>query len=168
MKQTILAAAAAFALAGSAAAYHAVAAPVGAEGPAAQRMAEAGFVLDAKLAGMKAALKLTPEQEKLWPPFETAVRDGVKLRMEAMRDMREQMRGPDRPSPIAMMTEMSDRLGKASEALKKVADTAKPLYDSLDEGQKSHFGPLLRMLREGGQHHGSWAGERGGAGAKPL
>ena len=31
-------------------------------------------LLDAKLAGLKAGLKLTPDQEKLWGPFEAAVR----------------------------------------------------------------------------------------------
>jgi Spy/CpxP family protein refolding chaperone len=165
MKKTALAAVAALVLAGSGLAYTAVAAP---DAPGPHHMADAGFLLDAKLAGMKAALKLTPEQDKLWPPFETAVRDGVKLRTDAMREMRDEEHGEPRPSPIAMMTEMSDHLAKASEALKKVADTAKPLYDSLDDSQKSHFGPLLHMLREGGPHHGPWGGEHEGPGPKPL
>ena len=39
-------------------------------------------LLDANLAGMKAGLKLTPDQEKLWGPFETVVRDAAKTRME--------------------------------------------------------------------------------------
>ena len=172
MKKLVLSAVAAAVLAGTAFTYEAGAAPDPAKGPAAaERMAEAGFVLDAKLAGMKAALKLTPEQEKLWPAFEAAVRDGAKSRMEAMRSMREEMRADPRPSPIAMMTEMSENLGKASESLKKVADTAKPLYDSLDDGQKSHFGPLMRMLREGPGHPGGWGGGPGGPGGpgpKPL
>ncbi len=41
-------------------------------------------VLDAKLVGMKAALKLTPDQEKLWAPFESAVRDADRGRMDAI------------------------------------------------------------------------------------
>jgi hypothetical protein len=57
------------------------------------------------------------------------------------------------------MTHMSDRLAKASEEVKKVADAAKPLYDSLDDGQKRHFGPLVRMLREHGARNGG-EGER--------
>ena len=32
-------------------------------------------MLDARLAGLKAGLRLTPDQEKLWGPFEAAVRD---------------------------------------------------------------------------------------------
>jgi hypothetical protein len=34
-------------------------------------------LLDAKLAGLKAGLKLTQDQEELWVPFEAAVRDGA-------------------------------------------------------------------------------------------
>jgi len=49
--------------------------------------ADHAAMLDASLAGLRAGLKLTPDQEKLWPPFETAVRDATKLRMEQMRAM---------------------------------------------------------------------------------
>ena len=48
-------------------------------------------LLDAKLAGLKAGLKLTPDQEKLWPPFEAAVRDAAKMRMEQMKAMMDRM-----------------------------------------------------------------------------
>ena len=48
-------------------------------------------LLDAKLAGLKAGLKLTSDQDKLWPPFETAVRDAAKLHMEHMKSMMERM-----------------------------------------------------------------------------
>src|ERR1700757_2705405 len=41
----------------------------------------AAFV-DARIAAVKAGLKLTPDQDKLWPPVETAVRDFAKLRMD--------------------------------------------------------------------------------------
>jgi hypothetical protein len=88
------------------------------------------------------------------------VRDGAKARAEAFRERHhdEDAEGDGRPSPIAHLTELSDRLAKASEQVKKVAEAAKPLYDSLDDGQKGHFGPLLRTLHEGGQHHG-WGRE---------
>ena len=58
---------------------------------------------------------------------------------------------------------MSRRLTKASEALKKVADAAKPLYDSLDDGQKRHFGPLVHRLR-----HGDGRGDDHEHGPRPL
>ena len=155
MKKLIVASLAAAALAGS---VFALSAAPGDASPAAGQMqdrAEArAFMLDARLAGMKAALKLTPEQEKNWAPFETAVRDAAKARMEEMRAMREAMRGAERPSPIEHMNMMADRLAKASTDLKAISAAAKPLYDSLDDTQKSHFGPLLMTLREHRPHEG--------------
>ena len=166
MRRLILASVAAVALAGAPAAFRAAAAP--GDGPDEQRvraMAEDhAFMLDARLAGMKAALKLTPEQEKLWAPFESAVRDAAKSRMEAMRAMHEKMHEDmhkgERPSPIERMTEMSEHLAKASAEIKLIADAAKPLFDSLDETQKHHFGPLLMSLREGSMH-GGWERREG-------
>ena len=37
---------------------------------------------DARIAAVKAGLKLTADQEKLWPPVEAAVRDFAKLRID--------------------------------------------------------------------------------------
>src|ERR1700722_17536730 len=37
---------------------------------------------DARIAAVHAGLKLTPDQEKMWPPLESAVRDFVKLRID--------------------------------------------------------------------------------------
>jgi Spy/CpxP family protein refolding chaperone len=167
MNKLVISAIAAAAIAGSAYTLSAVAATDAPEAAGPHWMAPAGFMLDAKLAGMKAALKLTPDQEKLWGPFEAAVRDGVKARREAMHAWREERESDQRPSPIAMLTEMSDHLAKASDTLKKVADAAKPLYDSLDDTQKQHFGPLLRMLHDQGPG-GGWRGEHGPRGPKPL
>ena len=41
----------------------------------------------AQVCRVKAVLKLTPDQEKLWTPLETAVRDAAKMRMEQMKSM---------------------------------------------------------------------------------
>lgn len=48
-------------------------------------------LLDAKLGGLKAGLRLTPDQEKLWGPFEAAVREAAELRMANMQDRMERM-----------------------------------------------------------------------------
>ena len=37
---------------------------------------------DARIAAVHAGLKLTPDQEKLWPPVEAAVRDLAKMRID--------------------------------------------------------------------------------------
>jgi hypothetical protein len=167
MRKLILTSVAALALAGAPFTLKAVAAA--GEGPDEQHMhamaEDRAFMLDAHLAGMKAALKLTPEQEKLWAPFESAVGDAAKSRMEAIRAMHEkihdEMHKGDRPSPIERMTDMSEHLAKASTLMKSIADAAKPLFDSLDETQKHHFGPLLMSLREGSMHSG-WERREGG------
>ena len=161
MKKLILGSVAAAALAGSVFALGAAAAPGDAPPPPEQMrhgMEMRGFMLDARLAGMKAALKLTPEQEKNWAPFEAAVRDAAKAQMEEMQAMREAMRGEERPSAIDHMNAMADRMAKVSANIKAIAGAAKPLFDSLDETQKHHFGPLLMTLIERGPHEGHMAG----------
>jgi LTXXQ motif family protein len=101
-------------------------------------------VLEAKLIGMKAGLKLTADQEKLWGPFEAAVQDAQKARMDAMQDM---MEGRDEQmSPIDRLDAMADRLSKAAADVTQIADAARPLYASLDETQKHQFVTLGRML----------------------
>jgi hypothetical protein len=47
-----------------------------------QWAADRETMLDAKLAGMKAGLRLNTDQEKLWSPFEFAVKDADKSRMD--------------------------------------------------------------------------------------
>jgi len=125
-----------------------------------------GAILDAKLAGMKAALKLTPDQEKAWEPFESAVRAAVKEHRGAMRAMREREEKGEHLSPIDRINEISDRLAKASSEIKLVGEAAKPLYDSLDDLQKREFGPLLRMLHEGMGHRGGATTEHDGEGGE--
>jgi hypothetical protein len=103
-------------------------------------------MLDAKLAGMKAGLRLTTDQEKLWPPFESAVKDADKSRMDAMSEMMRMGAQGERMSPVDRLEAMSDRLSRGATNVKKIADAAKPLYDALDESQKHKFGMLGRML----------------------
>jgi len=135
----------------------------------------AAFV-DARIAAVKAGLKLTPDQEKNWPAVETAVRDFAKQRMdnanarakewEARRAEREQNKDakPAERAPvdqIARLRERADTMAAEAASLKKIADAAEPLYKSLDEGQKRRLAMLTRMERLGG----FWSGpgfRRGG------
>ena len=142
-------------------------------------------LLDAKLAGLKAGLKLTADQEKLWPPFETAVRDAAKLRMEQMSSMIERMQkmremmmqgmghsgatnGMAAPgeavSPVDRLEQAGRRLSERGAAITKVADAAKPLYASLDDSQKRRFALLGREMLMMGHGHGDMGMMRGGMG----
>jgi hypothetical protein len=120
-------------------------------------------MMDARLGGMKAALKLTPDQNPLWEAFENAVRGAGKARMD---DMRQMMENRERMSPAERMEAMSGHMARRADELKTIAQTAKPLYGSLDETQKHKFellgrdmmmaasGPMWEV--EGGNAGGTW------------
>ena len=78
MKKTLLAGVAVLAIAGSTAVY---AQHRGFDGPGRhyQHMRmnpeDRAAFMDSRIAAVKAGLKLTPDQDKLWPPLEAAVRD---------------------------------------------------------------------------------------------
>ncbi len=113
-----------------------------------QRIQERQSVLlDAHLAGMKAALKLNEQQVKNWPAFESAIRDAAKARADRWAAARERMAQGERPSPIDRMTIMADHIEKGAADLRKVIDASKPLYASLDDTQKREFGPLMREFK---------------------
>jgi hypothetical protein len=120
-------------------------------------------MMDARLGGMKAALKLTPNQYPLWEAFETAVRTGAKGRMD---DMRQMMENSDRMSPDERMDMMAGHMARRADELKTIAKSAKPFYGSLDDAQKRSFellgremlmastGPMWEEL--GGDAGGTW------------
>jgi hypothetical protein len=99
---------------------------------------------DARIAALKAGLRLTPDQEKNWPAFESATRDMVKARAERMA-ARENQQSPT--DPIERLARRADRLASVAEHLKKLAAAAEPLYKSLDDAQKHRFRILVRALR---------------------
>ena len=99
-------------------------------------------MVDAKLAGMKAGLGLTTDQEKLWSPFESAVKDADKSRMDAMGQMMRMHAQGERMSPVDRLEAMSDRLSQGATNVKKIADAAKPLYDSLDNHRSTSLACL--------------------------
>src|ERR1700742_1148063 len=113
---------------------------------------------DARIAAVHAGLKLTPDQEKLWPPLESAVRDFAKLRMDranARMNAKSDDKSDDaakQDDPVARLRERADNMSASGAALKKIADAADPLYKTLDEGQKRRLRVLTHMERrfEGG------------------
>jgi len=111
-----------------------------------QWQADQATLLDAKLAGIKAGLQLTPDQQKLWGPFESAVRAADKSRTDAMRQMIQARRQGERMSPIDHLEAVAGRLSEAATNIKTIADAAKPLYASLDGSQQRSFAVLGRLL----------------------
>jgi len=112
---------------------------------------------DAKIAAVHAGLKLTPDQEKLWPPVEAAVRDFARLRIdranarmeerknERSDDARKSERSETLDNPVARLQKRADDMAATAAALKKIAETADPLYKTLDDGQKRRLAILTRM-----------------------
>jgi LTXXQ motif family protein len=112
-----------------------------------QHYAAAGQqTLNLKIGDMKAGLKLTADQEKLWAPFEAAVRNGFQMRMDNMQKTVEAMRSSAHPSPVDRLQAMADSMSQGAVALKAIADAAKPLYASLNDTQKQNFEILGQAL----------------------
>jgi hypothetical protein len=127
---------------------------------------------DARIAAVHAGLKLTPDQEKLWPPLETAVRDFAKMRID--RANARMAANPDdqdaetQDDPVARLRQRADNMAASAAALKKIADAADPLYKTLDEGQKRRLKILTHMERRfdggggGGWRHREFDRDRDG------
>jgi len=97
---------------------------------------------EARLAGLKAGLMLTSDQEKNWPAFEQAARDFGKLRLDRVTAMRNAPRTED---PAARLNQRASAMMETGIALKKLAEATEPLYKSLDDSQKRRFAMLSRL-----------------------
>lgn len=125
--------------------------------------------IDARIAAVHAGLKLSPEQEKLWPPVEEAVRGLVAQRRAARQAWRERLN----PSAVlndapGMLRAMADVQAARAEGTRKLADALGPLYATLDEAQRRRLlvlaRPKGRFARHGGMGHGDDGRGMGGMG----
>jgi hypothetical protein len=98
----------------------------------------------ARTARIKADLRLTPEQEKNWPGFESAMKDLGKSnadRQAALQAERAQQKAP--LDAIEQMREEAKFMSERAADQKALADAAQPLYASLDDQQKRRFARQL-------------------------
>lgn len=130
---------------------------------------------DGRVAMAKEALKLTPEQEKLWAPVEEKIRARFEERQkkrEEWRAKREERKADsaDRkekraerlntPLPERMekraerMTERADKMTERAAKMKEFASVLKPFYDSLSDEQKDVARVVLAKFASDGGHHG--------------
>ena len=111
---------------------------------------------EARIAALHAGLRLTADQEKLWPPVETAMRDLARQRRERRAAMGDRKR-MDEDAPAALRA-MADAATARGAALGKLADASGPLYATLDADQKRRAMILSRPMggpgRHRGEHHG--------------
>lgn len=106
--------------------------------------ADARAVLNARLAALKAVIELTPEQEKLWPPLETAIRD-IGKNAAQRRLARESIRPNDFLDILAVTA--SDEAARA-EDLKRFVAAAKPLMAALTPEQKRRIPAFLGLTEK--------------------
>ena len=99
---------------------------------------------EARLAGLKAGLALTAEQEKIWPAFEQAARDFTKLRIDRMNSAANAQPSAD-ANPAERLNRRATAMVETGNALKKLSEATGPLYNSLDESQKRRFAMLSRL-----------------------
>lgn len=99
--------------------------------------------LDARIAALHAGLTLTPDQEKLWPPVEQALRDFGKLVAEQRQKFRDEREPLD---PVARLQMRSDNMIARGQGLKKLADAEAPLYAALTDAQKHRVPVLARAI----------------------
>jgi len=117
--------------------------------------AERNTLTDMRIDLTKAALQLTPEQEKLWPPVEAAIRANVEDRRGRVAKAQETvgrvadegrievLRNRD---PITFLQRRSQALSQRSENLDKLADAWQPLYNTLSQEQRRRMAALTILV----------------------
>ncbi|MCG7391423.1 Spy/CpxP family protein refolding chaperone [Microvirga sp. ACRRW] len=128
--------------------------------PQRPRMTQDDFnrLVDARVAGIKAGLKLSADQEKLWGPVETAMRNAATqryTRMTQFRENREQRRSADFMQRLEQRSTMQNERAQTSAA---ITTALRPLWDTFSEDQKRIAPRLVRQALNDGP---GWR-ERGG------
>ena len=99
-------------------------------------------ITDARVGVLKAALQLTPEQQKYWPALEAAIRERAQTRDQRIAALAERRGKGGQVDPVELLHEHADGLAKRSAEVKKLADAWQPLYQSLDADQKRRLRAL--------------------------
>ena len=111
--------------------------------------ADLSALTDARIAIVKAALQLTPEQAKYWPAVEEAIRNRAMGRQTRLTTLARQREQGD-SDPLDVVRHRADALAQRSAELKQLADAWQPLYSSLSPDQKQRLRVfavhILRMI----------------------
>ncbi|MHC2623816.1 hypothetical protein ACVIW2_005848 [Bradyrhizobium huanghuaihaiense] len=112
-------------------------------------------LMDMRIDLTKAALQLTPDQEKLWPPVESAIRARAEDRRARVAKISETVgRRADQNAvetirnrdPIAFLQRRSEALAQRSADLDKLAEAWQPLYKTLNPEQRQRMGALAVLV----------------------
>ena len=116
--------------------------------------ADLNSLTDARVAMIKAALQLTPDQEKYWPAVEEAIRTRAKNRqarwerVAQLRDSRT-LEALHERNPVELMQRRAESLSQRGADLKKVADAWEPLFKTLSEDQKKRMAFMTVVAARG-------------------
>ena len=117
--------------------------------------ADRNTLTDMRIDLTKAALQLTPDQEKYWPAVESAIRARAEDRkarlakisetvgMRADKNSIEVMRNRD---PIAFLQRRSEALAQRSADLDKLAEAWQPLYKTLSPEQRQRMAAVATLV----------------------
>jgi len=125
-------------------------------------VADLNALTDARVGIIKAALQLTPDQEKYWPAVEEAIRARAKnrqARMErvaALRDSGDLKEVVGERNPVELMQRRAEVLNQRAADIKKLADAWEPLYKTLAPDQKKRMAfamyAAMRGMRDAIEH----------------
>jgi len=117
--------------------------------------ADRNSLTDMRIDLVKAALQLTPEQEKYWPAVESAIRAraedrkariakiGETVGKRADENRVEVLRNRD---PIAFLQRRSEALAQRSADLDKLAEAWQPLYKTLNPEQRQRMAAIAILV----------------------
>ena len=103
---------------------------------------------DMRIDVVKAALKLTPDQEKYWPAIEDAIRARAKSRQARFTEVEKRVAELRDGNPVEVLRNRdtvdflqrrADALAQRSADLKKLAAAWEPLYKTLSPDQKQRM-----------------------------
>ncbi|UGA48865.1 Spy/CpxP family protein refolding chaperone (plasmid) [Bradyrhizobium quebecense] len=124
--------------------------------------ADLNALTDARVGMIKAALQLTPDQEKYWPPVEGAIirarAKNRQVRFERVAELRDSspMEAIGERNPVELMQRRAEILSQRAVDLKKLADTWEPLYKTLTPDQKKRMAfatyAAMRGMRDAIEH----------------
>jgi zinc resistance-associated protein len=100
--------------------------------------------LDARIAALHAGLKLSPDQEKLWPPVETALRTAAKTAEDRFQKVKDE---PESEGLVGRLRRRGENAVARGQSLEAIANAAAPLYATLGEDQKHRLPVLMHGLR---------------------
>jgi LTXXQ motif family protein len=123
--------------------------PAGAPDSGRPSQAEFKMLTDIRVGVIKAALQLTPDQEKLWPPIEEAIRARAETRYRRLATLGERMDQSREIDPVQLYRQRADVLTDRAAGLRKLADAWQPLYQSLTPDQKMRLRVVTVHALEG-------------------